>query len=216
MGTATEATGRRADPRRARTRAALLSAGRHLLADGKVAVSIQEITDAAGVGFGSFYNHFDSKEELFAEAVADALDTWGMLRDQVVDGIDDPAEVFATSFRILGRAQRHVPELVQVVLSQGMSVLNTDRGVRPRAVADLDEGIRQGRFTVPSSEMGLMMSGSALLGLMQLLAAHPDLDDGRASDDYTRHVLLMLGIDRDEADRLVGLPLPEVPIPGLD
>jgi hypothetical protein len=30
--------------------------------------SIQEITDAAAIGFGSFYNHFESKEQLFQTA----------------------------------------------------------------------------------------------------------------------------------------------------
>jgi AcrR family transcriptional regulator len=31
-------------------------------------VSIQEITEAADIGFGSFYNHFESKEQLFRTA----------------------------------------------------------------------------------------------------------------------------------------------------
>lgn len=68
---------RKPDPRRARTRAALIAAARRLLAEGRVAVSVQEITTEAGVGFGSFYNHFDSKEDLFSEAVANTLDIWG-------------------------------------------------------------------------------------------------------------------------------------------
>jgi len=29
------------------------------------AASIQEITDTADIGFGSFYNHFESKDQLF-------------------------------------------------------------------------------------------------------------------------------------------------------
>lgn len=199
---------RRADPRRARTRAALVAAGRRLLAAGRVAVSIQEITDEAGVGFGSFYNHFDSKEDLFSEAIASTLDTWGEMRDHIVDGIEDPAEVFATSFRMLGRMQRLLPELVRVVLNQGMSVLLTDRGLRPRALVDLQRGIESGRFTVLDAEVALMMVGSALLGLMQLLDADRGADDAQTSDEYTRHVLLMLGLDVAEADRLVNLPLP--------
>ncbi|KXO98351.1 TetR/AcrR family transcriptional regulator [Tsukamurella pseudospumae] len=208
-----DAPARRPDPRRARTRNALIGAARRLLADGRAAVSVQEITDEAGVGFGSFYNHFETKEELFTEAVASVLDEWGELRDAVVDGIEDPAEVFAVSFRMLGRMQRHLPELVRVMLHQGMSVLLTDRGLRPRALADLRRGIEAGRFTVPDAEMALMMSGGALLGLVQLLDAHPDLDDARASDDYARHVLLMLGIEKDDADRIVALPLPEISVP---
>lgn len=208
-----DAPARRPDPRRARTRNALVGAARRLLADGRTAVSVQEITDEAGVGFGSFYNHFDTKEELFAEAVASVLDEWGDVRDAVVSGIDDPAEVFAATFRMVGRMQRHLPELVRVILHQGMSVLLTDRGLRPRALADLQRGIEAGRFTVPDAEMALMMSGGALLGLVQLLDADPDLDDAAVSDEYARHVLLMLGVERRDADRIVALPLPPAPLP---
>lgn len=204
---------RRPDPRRARTRNALVGAARRLLAEGRTAVSVQEITDEAGVGFGSFYNHFDTKEELFTEAVASVLDDWGDLRDAVVDGIEDPAEVFAASFRMVGRLQRHLPELVRVILHQGTSVLLTDRGLRPRALADLRRGIDAGRFTVPNLEMALMMSGGALLGLLQLFDADLDLDDAQVSDDYARHVLLMLGVAREDADRIVALPLPTIPLP---
>ena len=44
---------------------------------------VLEITQAADVGMGSFYNHFDSKEELFEAAVADVLDAHGALLDQL-------------------------------------------------------------------------------------------------------------------------------------
>lgn len=204
---------RRPDPRRARTRAALVAAARRLLAEGRAAASIQELTDAAGVGFGSFYNHFDSKEELFEEAVASALDAWGEMRDLVVEGIDDPAEVFATSYRMIGRIQRELPELVRVLLHQGTSALLSDRGLRPRALADLQRGIDSGRFPVPDAEMAVMMAGGALLGLVQLLDSDPTLDDGATADAYTRHVLLMLGVEAAEAERLVALPLPELTLP---
>lgn len=176
-------------------------------------MSVQEITDEATVGFGSFYNHFDSKEELFTEAVASVLDDWGAMRDALVADIEDPAEVFATTFRMVGRIQRSTPELVRVILHQGVSILLTDRGLRPRAIADLRRGIDTGRFSVPDVEMALMMSGAALLGLIQLLDASPDLDDAVTADAYARHVLLMLGIEPLEAERLVTLPLPEVPTP---
>jgi TetR/AcrR family transcriptional regulator, transcriptional repressor for nem operon len=48
----------------------LIDAGlKTLLAGGFNGVGVQEITDAAGVPKGSFYNHFDSKEALGAEIV---------------------------------------------------------------------------------------------------------------------------------------------------
>ena len=58
---------------------------------------------------GSFYNHFDSKEQLFHAAVEDALDAYGALLDELTADIDDPAEVFAQSFRLTGRLHRRNP-----------------------------------------------------------------------------------------------------------
>ena len=59
----------RLDRRKARTRQALIDAAVRLIAEGRGdRASIQEITEEADIGFGSFYNHFDSKEQLFQTA----------------------------------------------------------------------------------------------------------------------------------------------------
>ena len=47
------------------------------------------------MGLGSFYNHFDSKEELFRAAVDDALGLFAAVLDELTAGLDDPAHVFA-------------------------------------------------------------------------------------------------------------------------
>ncbi|MYW21020.1 TetR family transcriptional regulator, partial [Streptomyces sp. SID2955] len=65
----------RFERRRAETRQALIRAARQILAEtGDTSASIQAIAERADVGFGSFYNHFESKAQLFDEAVRDALD----------------------------------------------------------------------------------------------------------------------------------------------
>jgi len=64
---------RRIDRRRARTRAALLEAGRTLLANREVeGLSVDEIVAAADVAKGSFYNHFADKD-VFAREIASAV-----------------------------------------------------------------------------------------------------------------------------------------------
>ena len=64
----------RLDRRKARTRKALIDAAVQLIALGRgERASIQEITEAADIGFGSFYNHFASKEELFQTASEEVL-----------------------------------------------------------------------------------------------------------------------------------------------
>lgn len=200
--------------RKARTRAALIAGAQSFLAKGTTNVSIQELTDAAGVGFGSFYNHFSTKEELFAAATQATLQVWSELRDEAVAGLDDPAEIFARSFRMTGRLQRRHPEVVRIVLNAGMSVLVTDEGLRPRAVDDLARGIEQGRFTMPDVDMALAAAGAALLGMLQFLETHPDADDAAAADLFAERTLVMLGLDASEARDVATRGLP--PMPTLD
>ena len=69
MTTAPTQPGNRLDRRKARTRAALIRAAQTLIAEGRTNVPILEITQAADVGMGSFYNHFETKEQLFDAAV---------------------------------------------------------------------------------------------------------------------------------------------------
>ncbi|MEU4838122.1 TetR/AcrR family transcriptional regulator [Nocardia testacea] len=201
----------RTDRRRERTRNALLGAARKFLSEGRSAVSIQEITDAADVGFGSFYNHFESKDQLFDEAVRSALQAYSEMRDVIVALYDDPAEVFAVSFRMTGRLQRQIPEMVRVVLNSGMSIMVRDEGLAPRARRDILAAQETGRFEPMDPDMAVMAAGGALLGLLQLLDGHPDADADTLSDEMTYRVLRMFGMNKRAAQRLISQPLPELP-----
>ncbi|MEU2256839.1 helix-turn-helix domain-containing protein [Nocardia xishanensis] len=201
----------RVDRRRERTRNALLGAARKFLSEGRSAVSIQEITDAADVGFGSFYNHFESKEQLFDEAVRSALQVYSEMRDVIVSLYDDPAEVFAVSFRMTGRLQRQVPEIVRVVLNSGMSIMLRDEGLAPRARRDIVAAQEAGRFEPMDPELAVMAAGGSLLGLLQLLDARPDVDADALSDEMTFRVLRMFGMNKRAAQKLTSTELPALP-----
>ena len=100
----------RLDRRKARTRQALIDAAVRLIAEGRGDLaSIQEITEEADIGFGSFYNHFDSKEQLFQTASEEVLERWGQLIDRASAGLTDPAELFAVGMRITGRLAGPIP-----------------------------------------------------------------------------------------------------------
>ena len=83
------------EPRGARrkreTRARLLDAALRLMADrGMEGVAINEITEAADVGFGSFYNHFESKEAIYAALVSSVFEEFADSLDKVTEGLADP------------------------------------------------------------------------------------------------------------------------------
>jgi AcrR family transcriptional regulator len=195
--------------RKERTRAALVRGAQALLAAGKTDASIMEITRAADVGMGSFYNHFDSKDQLFQAALKDALDAHGELLEQLTAGLDDPAEVFACSFRLTGRLHRRQPEVSKVLLHNALALARSDRGLAPRARRDLDAATRAGRFAVDDPELAVAVIAGATLCLGQLLHDQPERDDAHATDQLTEDLLRMLGVPAAEAHRICLRPLPD-------
>lgn len=199
----------RLERRKQRTRSALVKAAQRLIAEGKVNVPVLEITQAADVGMGSFYNHFDSKEQLFEAAVADVLDAHGALLDRLTVAIEDPAETFATSFRLTGRMFRQRPQESEILLANGLSLLSSDRGLAPRALRDIKAGMASGRFTIDDPELALAIAGGALLGLGALLRNDPERDGAKAADTATESVLRLFGLTAEEAHAVCRRPLPD-------
>jgi AcrR family transcriptional regulator len=204
----TEAT--RTDRRRMRTRAALLGAARTVLAEGRTNVPVLEITQAADVGLGSFYNHFDSKDELFQAVLDEALEQYGDLLDRLTADIADPAVVFATSLRLTGRLQRLEPEVSRVILNNGLGLVNSSYGLAPRALRDITAAAAAGRFQVADPVLALHTVAGAVLGLATLLHAHPERDDAADADQLAHDILRMFGLDAADADAICALPLPDI------
>ena len=200
----------RLERRKMRTRAALIRAAQTFVAAGKLNVPVLEITQAADVGMGSFYNHFDSKEELFQAAVNEVLDELGAILDKLTGEGEDPAETFARSFRLVGRLFRRRPEMSRVLLNTGLTLISADRGLAPRALRDIDAATRAGRFSVDDPLLALAVAGGALMGLGQLLHDQPERDDAEAADRVTRDVLIMFGLPADEAAEICRRPLPDL------
>lgn len=193
--------------RKARTRQALVRAAQQLLADGRTAVSIQEITETADVGFGTFYNHFDGKQELFEAATLDALQQQGDLVRTATADLEDPAEVFCVGLRLTGRLVRASPEMARIALQAGTRYLVADEGLAHFARRDVEAAVAAGRFDV-EVPLGLVTAGGALLGLIALLVAEPDLDAAALSDQLAERLLRALGLPAEEATALARRPLP--------
>ncbi|MCP2279716.1 transcriptional regulator, TetR family [Nocardia amikacinitolerans] len=200
----------RLERRKARTRAALVGAAQSLLAEGRLNVPILEITQAADVGMGSFYNHFQSREELFHAAVEEALDRHGALLDLLCEDLDDPAQVFAQSFRLTGRLHRRNPTLSKVLLADGLGLVSSERGLAPRARRDIEAAASAGRFQVRDSELAMTIVAGAALCLGRLLHDNPERDDAEAADQVTEDLLRMFGLPADEAAEICRRPLPSL------
>ncbi|MEV5842901.1 TetR/AcrR family transcriptional regulator [Streptomyces sp. NPDC051985] len=200
----------RFERRRAETRQALVRAARRILAEtGDTGASIQAIAERADVGFGSFYNHFDSKTELFEAAVVDALEEFGQTFDERLAGIDDPAELVAAGFRLSARMADSHPELMQVLRRRGLGHIHSENGLTTRALRDVQVGMASGRFTVVDPAVALSALGGTLLSLVELRFARPEIDGDEAAANLAEMVLRMLGVPPDDAREVARRPLPD-------
>jgi AcrR family transcriptional regulator len=203
--------GSRQSRRKARTRQALVDAAVTLVVDGRAdQATIQEITETADVGFGSFYNHFDSKDELFAEALSATLERWGQLLDRSTEEIADPAEVFAARFRLSCRMAQSNPDLARFLTQVGLGALAHPDGLAPRARRDIRSGQEAGRFAAIDPEVALAAVAGGLLGFLARELETPAAARDHADGEITRGVLRLLGLSEADAADVADRPLPEL------
>jgi hypothetical protein len=134
----------------------------------------------------------------------------GSTLDHLSDDVEDPAHVFAQSFRLTGRLHRRDPEMSNVLLHHGPAFAAADNGLGPRARRDVEEGIRAGRFSVHDVDLAMVTITGAALCLGQLLHDQPERDDAEAADQVAEDLLRMLGVPADEARDICRRPLPDV------
>ncbi len=200
----------RAERRKLATRQALVRAGQQLIAEGRTDVPVLTITQVADVGMGSFYNHFQTKEELYRAAVDEALELQGLVLDAWTRDLDDPAEAFIRSFRMVGRLHRLQPRLSRVLISRGPALAMSDHGLAPRARRDLELARDAGRFRIPDLESALVIVAGTTLMLGQAVHDRPDEDDAAMVDRVAEDLLRLFGLPDDEAAELAHQALPPI------
>jgi AcrR family transcriptional regulator len=198
----------RTDRRRARTRSALIGAAQRLLAErGTTDVSVQDITDEADVGLGSFYNHFTTKAELFEAAVLELLDGFAARMEAARADRTDPAELNAIGIRLTCRLAVTQPAIARILVLAGSSFLVAGRGLAPLALRDIESGVRTGRFTVATPQLGLAMVAGGVLAYLQIRLTGGELTDDHA-DDLASALLTALGVPPTESSEIAHRTLP--------
>lgn len=194
------ATGDRRTRRREATRRKLIDAARELFASrGFDATRINEITELADVGIGSFYNHFTDKEELVDAVMSEVAEEQGLLVDERTRGFDDPAAVVAFAHLHFVRLAREDPSFGRLLIRLDASHRVMSTALGPRALRDIQKGLDDGRFSFAPAAAAVLATGGALLGTMRgvvdgLLGPDADLIHATA-------VLRMLGLDAKDAEK---------------
>ncbi len=200
----------RTNRRRQRTRAALLAAAREVFAAQGVGVTtIQDITEAADVAKGSFYNHFDSKGDILRAVVEHTLGELARAIDVLTEPMrEDPARVVAVSLRHTLRACVDDPTLGAFTLRAGNLIAVGDVALGTYGRRDIQRGADTGRFEFDDLEVVFTMIGGGAEALLRrrLEGELP----AEAVTTFTANALRVLGIADHEAIQIANEELPRL------
>jgi AcrR family transcriptional regulator len=197
--------------RQQRTRQRLIDGARSVLAANvPTDISVLELTRLAGVGNGSFYNFFASKTELFDAALEDALEEHAKMVDLVTAGMSG-AEAFATGLRLTTRLNWTNRQLAEVFVQSGFKLLESNRGITPRALNDLNKAIENGEISVMSAKLANGIVMGALFGMLRVNLMAPDDLNESICDDFAERLMTMIGMEPARARAIISRPLPYPP-----
>ncbi len=204
------------------TRARLLGAALHLIAHrGMAGVAINEITQKADVGFGSFYNHFESKDAIHAALVEEVIGHFAVALDKLGDQLSDPAEKISASARYTMLRGHADPTWGRFVFQTGFNRDSMRHGLGKYLLQDIGSGVSAGRFTVADLPSVYIAVGSTILGGLAALSDQAErshepevFGDAQALAKRIAAILLaILGLPKDEAQDVANRPLPQIELP---
>ncbi|HEY2387529.1 MAG TPA: TetR/AcrR family transcriptional regulator [Candidatus Binatia bacterium] len=197
----------RQDRRKLRTRARLIGAARAVVGrKGAADATILDITEEADVGFGTFYNYFDSKDAILAATSAEVVEAHGAALDRLTAPLADDAEVIAICVRHTARTVDTDPLWAWFAVRGGLFEERIEAGLGPRLARDVRRGMERERF--PRGNVALLSRtiGAAVASVLRgKLAGELGADADR---ELSALVLRILGIPPAEADAIAGRPLP--------
>jgi AcrR family transcriptional regulator len=199
----------RRERRKLETRRRLLAAAGELIAErGAATLRINDVTERADIGFGTFYTYFETKDALIEAVVSDAVAAIAAAIGTRALEYDDPAESASVSYRRFLRYASDEPAVAGVLVSLEGAEQLFENALLPWARETLRRGIASGRFDIDDLELALTsVAASALAAIRGILAGRVDPGAGVSG------AVMMLrgfGLDDAEAREIAQRPLPRI------
>lgn len=205
--------------RRRHTRARLLKAAYEVMATvGVDAAKIKDITDLADVGFGTFYNYFETKDELANRVLDCVINDYGRRNIVATRALRkrDPALAMPVSMRLVMREAARTPMWQWWVLRPDLLFNRMRDGFAPFAKRDMQDAIDQGIFHLSSDDID---SAWTLANWMMVGGIHDIVFDQQPleSDMFVvESILRMMGMDHERARAASSSSLPKYSAPQID
>jgi AcrR family transcriptional regulator len=199
----------RSERRREDTRRRLMKATYEIISQrGLEGLVIQDITEVADVGYGSFYNHFESKDAVVAAVIEASRKYSAEIHERISELASDRAEAFAMSLRMCLHHSRADKTwgwfLLRTVLSGGELRSGIGEDLKRAINACLKEGV----FKHDDLDMAHeIVFGLLIFGTMKLVSADVPED---YPDKLVRTALKNLGLADEKINSALEEPLPNL------
>jgi AcrR family transcriptional regulator len=192
--------------KRERTRAALLDATLRVVAEkGMEALKISDITATADLANGTFYNHFEDKDEILREAAYGIAFAISSQLDNEMEAITDAPTRVVTATRNFINIVLEKPDWAAVMLDSAAHMPNLQENVAQYLRADLQLGVAQGKFDIEVTPF-LLLQFIALISV----AVTVQLKNGitpQLTAETCENVLRLLGFSPSKARKTVAATL---------
>lgn len=170
--------------RREATREQIVRAAERVMAErGVHATKIADIAAAADVGVGTFYLHFETKQELFDEVVADAVTRLQAAIEGARESATDPMDQVRAATRAVCRFARDNRAVFRIVFGHGGTYHDVVREAQALFAADLEGVLRAGVASGGVGGVDPAIAAEAVVGMTTQLLAWWTTKDGVSIDD---------------------------------
>ncbi|HEY9641210.1 MAG TPA: helix-turn-helix domain-containing protein [Coleofasciculaceae cyanobacterium] len=197
--------------KRERTRSHLIESAYRVFAQKETdAVTIDDIIAEAGVARGTFYNYFQTREDVLRAVAASLSDVMNQKIWAQYAAIADPAERMAIGLRqFLHQAMRDAT-WGWVIVRIGLVAAPLSETIERGLMSDLEAGIRLERFRVDSVQATVdLVLGTSLMAMRTILEGHTEPN---YPEQITKLILKSLGVVDVEAEAIAFKALE--PFPG--
>lgn len=205
--------------KRIKTRGLLLKAAYDVMSTrGVDDATIQEITERADIGFGTFYNYFSSKDDLAAAVLDCVIDDLGRRNDLATAKLktSDPARVMPLSVRLTLREAIADPMWKWWVLRPDLLADRMREGFKEFGTRDMRAAIGAGAYLLREDDVDTTWG----IAIWMMIGGLRDIVIGHYPEDHEQRVvemiMRMMGVAATQAKKLAAGRLPRYPQADID